>query len=219
MDQARTRAEELIEELMRQLDPESPRYRVLASARQFKSSWVDLGDKLTGVQRKQLYRDWGYAGFEDYCSKEIRIRRQTAQKLTQAFRYLEQEAPEYLDPASGLNTLPDFRSVDLLRQAREEQEIDADDFGELRRAVLDEQRSLPTIRRQFNRLLQGHEPPEMALRRRLDSALQAARRFRSTLAEIPDQAGELPARVEKFESELKNLLECALPGPEETPSA
>jgi len=210
----KTRAEQMIEDLMRQLDPNSPRYHVLASARQFKSSWVDLGDKLTRVQRKQLYLDWGYDGFDDYCSKEIRIRRQTAQKLTQAFGYLEREAPEYLGDEPERKTIADFRAVDLLRQAREEQDFNDEEFEQLRRAVLEEQRSLPTIRTRFNQVVRGHESPESAQHRSLAIALQAARRLRSALAEVADLAGELPAQLEEFETRLLRQLENSDPDSE-----
>jgi len=210
MEQTKTRTEQLIEELMRQLDPQSPRYHVLASARQFKSSWVDLGDKLTRVQRNKLFKEWGYQEFDEYCSKEIRIRRQTAQKLTQAYRYLEQEAPEYLGADADKRSVPDFRSVDLLRQASEEPGFAAEQYDELRRAVLEEQRSLPTVRRQFNQVVRENDPPETTIRRNLGTALLAARRFRTALESIPELAGEFPARLERFEAELaRRLEECA----------
>jgi len=45
--------------------------------------------------------------------------------------------------------LPDFRSVDLLRQAREEQAFSPADYNDLRRTVLEEDRSHPTAARQF----------------------------------------------------------------------
>ena len=120
---AKTKSELVIEQLMRELDPETPRYRVLATARQFKSSWVELGEELVKVKNKGEYQSWGYENFDDYCALEIRIRKETARKLTLAYRYLEQEEPELMSPERRLQPLPDYRAVDLLRQAREEHQF------------------------------------------------------------------------------------------------
>ena len=206
MQSNKTRAEELIEELMRQLDPDSPRYHVLLSARQFKSSWVDLGSKLTGVQRKQLFRDWGYHEFEEYCSKEIRIRRQTALKLTQAYHFLEHEAPEYTTSGQEGKPAPDFRSIDLLRQAREQQEFDETDYLNLRRAALEEQRSLPTLRKQFNRVIQDKASPESTMQQNLTAILHATRRLKSALLGVPEIAGGITPSLDGLETELLRRL-------------
>ena len=55
-----TQAEAKIEHLLSQLEPGSERYRILSSAKQFKSSWVDLGQQLQEVRRDRLYAQWGY---------------------------------------------------------------------------------------------------------------------------------------------------------------
>jgi len=42
----KSRAEVAIERIMQALDPASDRYRILATAKVFKSSWVELGEEL-----------------------------------------------------------------------------------------------------------------------------------------------------------------------------
>ena len=42
----KSKGEMVIERMMEELDPASPRYQVLATAKRFKSSWVELGEKL-----------------------------------------------------------------------------------------------------------------------------------------------------------------------------
>ena len=79
---------------MHQLEPGTPRFEVLESARRFKSSWVELGERLIAVNEKKLYREWGYITFEEYCAKEVRIKKPTALKLTRAYRFLEKEEPQ-----------------------------------------------------------------------------------------------------------------------------
>ncbi|OQY17888.1 MAG: hypothetical protein B6I36_08190 [Desulfobacteraceae bacterium 4572_35.1] len=110
-----TSAETEIELLLRQLEPGSARYSILNCAKHFKSSWVELGQQLQVVRQQRSYTDWGYTTFEDYCAREIRIRRQTADKLTMAFHYLQQNNPTLAQQSDNLQPVPDFRSIDLLR--------------------------------------------------------------------------------------------------------
>lgn len=204
METPKTRTEERLEALMEQLEPGSPRYRVLASARQFKSSWVDLGEKLTRVNRERLYREWGYNEFDAYCSQEIRIRKATADKLTRAYNFLEQDFPERLSDQQ-LQPLPDFRAVDLLCRARQEA-FPEEQLEQLQRAVFEEQRSLPTVRQQFNRLVETRATEEELGERRLRSVLQAARRLAGALAELPELAAELPEQLRELETRILETL-------------
>lgn len=197
----KSKGELVIERIMQELDPQSERYRILASAKQFKSSWVELGEKLLEVQQKGLFRQWGYDSFEDYCSREVRIKQPTAQKLTLAYRYLEKEEPELLARRTELKPLPDYRSIDLLRQAREELDMPAEDYANLRRTVLEEERSHPTVQKRF-REVAGDNPadPQLSLRH----ALGAARRLQNTLQPLPD----LPAEFIDAVTRLVNWLEA-----------
>jgi len=203
----KTKAETLIEQLMQQLDPASPRYHVLASARQFKSSWVDLGEKLLKVKREGLFQEWGYQDFIEYCRKEVRIKQPTAQKLTLAYRYLERKEPDLLRSEQGLQPLPDYRSVDLLRQADEEQQLSQDEISQLRQAVLNENRSFPTVRQRFNQIHQAHQDDAERRRTALTSALTASRRLAVALEGVGDLKGEIDAPlaklIESLEAELK----------------
>lgn len=182
-DTHQTGAERHIERLMNDLDPSSDRYSVLATARRFKSSWAELGEKLLEVNSRGFFREWGYASFEDYCQQEIRIRKQTAQKLTLAYRYLERNEPQIIERREELKPLPDYRSIDLLRQAREEKGFSEAEYADLRKSVLEDERSHPTVRQQFKDVViaRGYDPPDplvplkaaVAAARRLDTALRA----------------------------------------------
>jgi len=214
METPKTRGEELLETLMARLEPDSPRYRILASAKQFKSSWVDLGEQLTQVHRKRLYREWGYSEFDDYCSREIRIRKATADKLTRAYHFMETDYPERLAADQQLQPLPDFRAVDLLCRARQEQWPE-EELAQLHKAVFEEQRSLPTIRQHYQKLQATRSSDKERDEQRLRSALQAVRRLQTALAELP----ELAAGVSIPLQELEGRLAEALPGPRNGDSA
>lgn len=200
-----TRGAQHIEQLLQQLPPDSERYRVLISAKRFKSSWAELGESLTRVANTGQFHDWGYTSFEDYCAKEIRIRRQTADKLLLAFRFLEREEPGVLERREE-RPLPDFRSVDLLRQAREEQAFSPEHYNELRRTVLEEDRSHPTAARQFREMLQGYQPDRRG-QQRCQAALSAARRLSNALAELDAVPSDLERAVEELVGYLGERLE------------
>jgi hypothetical protein len=194
-----------IEQLLQQLPPDSERYQVLISAKRFKSSWAELGASLTRVANTGQFHAWGYPSFEDYCTREIRIRRQTADKLLLAFRFLEREEPGVLERKDE-RPLPDFRSVDLLRQAREEQAFSPADYNDLRRTVLEEERSHPTAARQFRDMLQEYQPDRRG-ERRCQGALSAARRLGNALAQLDAVPPDLERAVQELIGYLEGRLE------------
>ena len=205
MEEQKTRGGQHIEQLLQQLPPDSERYQVLLSAKRFKSSWIELGESLTRVANSGEFQSWGYTSFEDYCSKEIRIRRQTADKLLLAFRFLEREEPGVLERKEE-RPLPDFRSVDLLRQAREEQSFSPEHYNELRRTILEEERAHPTVARQFRDLVQEYQPDRRG-ERRCQGALSAARRLSNALAELDAVPPDLERAVEELVGYLEGRLE------------
>ena len=199
-DNPKSKGELVIERIMQELDPASPRYQVLATARRFKSSWVELGEKLLQIQKQGQFREWGYDSFEDYCSREIRIKKPTAQKLTLAYRYLEKDEPELLVRQTELKPLPDYRSVELLRQAREEKSFSEEEYAGLRRAVIEEERSHPTILKRFKEVAAGREEgPDLVHLGKV--ALAAARRLETALRPLAD----LPL---EHQEELARLIAC-----------
>jgi len=200
-DKPQSKASQHIEGLMQQLPPDSERYRILASAKQFKSSWLELGEWLARVSGNSHYSEWGYGSFQDYCTKEIRIRRQTAEKLLLAYRFLERKEPELLERQEQ-RALPDYRSVDLLRKADEESHFSMAEYSELREAVFDQERNHPTVAKQFRDISFSHKPEQQETHR-LKSTLTAARRLVNCLHELP----EIPAEVKPSIAPLIALLE------------
>ena len=54
------------------------------AAKTFKSNWVQFGELLTKTATEKQYSLWGFKTFEEYCSRELRIKKTTAIKLTNA---------------------------------------------------------------------------------------------------------------------------------------
>ncbi|PLX74545.1 MAG: hypothetical protein C0615_09345 [Desulfuromonas sp.] len=212
-----TKGEQHIEQLMQNLDPGSERYRVLDSARQFKASWVELGEQLVTVSRDNLFSEWGYSTFEEYCSREIRIRKQTAAKLTLAFGYLQRKEPAVLD-RDELRPAPDYRSIDLLRRAEEEEEFSEKECHDLRQAVIEEGRSLPTIQKRFRESVQSRQSLQEGEKQALKAALSSAKRLESLLAALPETGQEIRPLLADLIRELGTAVELhsqVEAGPEE----
>ncbi|WP_020675426.1 hypothetical protein [Geopsychrobacter electrodiphilus] len=197
----KTKGELVIEQIMQQLDPASPRYRVLSVACQFKSSWVELGQQLSLVRKAGEYSSWGYASFEDYCRDEVRIKKDTAFKLTGAYNYLEAKEPEILARSRQMLTIPDYRSIDMLRQASEGQNLSDEQFQLLRETVIDKERSHPTVARQFRELSgQNSQQTEPQL---VKASLGTARRLESLLQQLPNLPADVLAACSKILDDLQ----------------
>jgi len=206
-----TQAEAKIEHLLSQLEPGSERYRILSSAKQFKSSWVDLGQQLQEVRRDRLYAQWGYECFEDYCSREIRIRRQTADKLTMAYHYLEQKTPTLISEDRNLSPLPDFRSIDLLRQADADTKFSHEQQQELHNAVFEGNLSHPTIAKRFKEISMEVADESVRQHAEFKSALSAARRLQSAIGGLPDKFMDQELNLAPLIQSLEQAVELLEP--------
>jgi hypothetical protein len=210
-----------IEQIMEQLEPGSDRYEVLDKAKQFKSSWVELGEKLLLVNNKGRFREWGYQSFEEYCVQEIRIKRGTAEKLTMAYRFMEKEEPALLAPRQDSNQqlkpLPDYRSVDLLRKAKEEKGFSEEEYGDLRKSIIEEERSHPTVLKKFKEVAALREEPNPLAP--VKASLSAARRLESTLRSLGEVPGQYLANLGELISHLEHELEALGGSPGEADEA
>lgn len=149
-----------IEGKMGELDETSLRYKVLQSARNFKTSWIELGNYLQAVFQEKLYKRWGYTSFESYCSREIAIKTTTALKLLRSYYFLESEESaflkERLSDTGKVVALPSVDSVDILRRARCRKNLDADDYRSLRDCVLEKGEEPKEVRYKLKNILEAY---------------------------------------------------------------
>jgi hypothetical protein len=153
---------EKLQERMEDLPEGSMRRRVLECARRFKSSWVDLGRLLNEVRRDGLWREWGYASFEAYCTKELFIRKQTAEKLTMSYAFMERHEPALVrrddrEP-TPLRPVPSFEVIDVLSRAEAAGRLDDRGWSEMREDVLERPTTPSVVNRQLTQRY-GAPPP------------------------------------------------------------
>jgi hypothetical protein len=202
---------------MGQTDEGSMRHKILQSARNFKISWIDLGQSLYAAWKDKLYRDWGYATFEAYTAKEIGIKSSTAMKLLKSYYFLEKEEPVYLQKEqeaapSKVASVPSYESVNLLRLASNKKALDADDYRALKKDVLEHGKDAGSVRKSLTTIMRQREEldPEEAREKKRSAVLK---RFAATLkalkAEI-EASKILPASMLKETSSLIAKIEAEI---------
>ena len=213
MDIPKTKTLRGIEEKMQGLDANSLRYQILESAKNFKTSWMELGRALYTVHKDKLYKEWGYQSFDTYASREIGIRKQTALKLLRSYYFLEKEEPVYLkeDYAASAKpvNLPSYEAIDLLRLAKNKKNLDAEDYAHLKKEIFQEGRDHREIRKDLSALMRQREElqPEEAYQKKKRAMVK---RFLGTLKALHremESAKIVPAALIKETAQLIKKLE------------
>ena len=198
-----------IEQQMHALSPESLRYRVLESAKNFKSSWIELGQYLYTVYKDKLFRDWGHGTFEAYCAKEIGIRQTTAVKLLKSYYFLEKEEPDYLKHRSrqegGPAEVPAFEAVNALRLARQNEKISEKDYERIRQDVLDKAQEASEVKKKLRYMIKSAPQKELPLPQRKSAAVKKMTVIlENSLTELSNLS--FPGKVLKKIEELLDLM-------------
>ena len=222
MPHRKSRAQAEIEARLNALDPESFRFQVLSAARDFRASWVALGDHLTQVREKEHYRAWGYISFEAYCRRELRLRNETASKLTRSFGYVRDHRPAALHEEQP-REIPPLDVVDLLSRARERAKISDHDLHTIEQEVFSADG--PATRGQLLRRFREVDPAAFAPDKKtvasggesdveVRKALLLAERLLALLAGMPSVSEVAREGVRRASRELKQKFEERSPARE-----
>jgi hypothetical protein len=190
-----------IEQLVKQLDPNSFRMRLVQSAKTFKTNWVQFGEHLTKVASDKLYSEWGYTNFEDYCREEIRIKKATAIKLTNAYFFVTKGDPDICNHSSFGNGL-ELEAVNVLQKAKNDDHCSPEVYSELKVSALDKGQSGPTLARKFKKLVQEEtQAPEKAFQ---EQNLQLVNRLRQRIKPLDDIPDKFKACLEEMAEYFSN---------------
>ena len=145
-----TKTDRKMEDRMIAVSDDPIRTSVLAKARTFKKSWLELAEALSLVQAKQLWRDWGFSDFDAYCRKELHLRNSTVAKLLGSFRFLETAAPKVIQRArEGDGPIPSIAAVDFVAKATERGTVDEETMSSIHRIAFEEGADAPLLSRKF----------------------------------------------------------------------
>ncbi len=192
----RTKVDSDLDSRIAEFQGDEERVEVLTRARRFKSSWIELGEALSRVMSSERFKQWGYASFEDYCGKELHIRRETAFKLTGSYTFLKSRAPDVLRRDGMRAPIPPLESVSFWRRAEEESEAPAEALKELRRAVVDEAAPAASVKRRYKEVFFPTGDDEKKDRDRT-AVLSAAQKLLELLADARSVPKTLAADVEE----------------------
>lgn len=196
-----SKASRVIAQKLSELEPGTPRYEVLEAARRFKRSWVEMGEKLSEVQRRKLFEQWGYARFEAYCQQELRIKPQTALKLTASYFFLKQDDPTLLRRDGVEKPLPDVQVVDFLRRLQEKENVDPGEFSRLKQMAYQGEITPGRLRRELR-----SEQTERPRNEVLKELIGQARRLADRLAAVAGVPRAIVERALALVDDLRELL-------------
>ena len=193
------------------------RDQILKHAKDFKTSWVKLGQSLFTVYNDKIYKLWGYEKFEYYVEKEIGISKQVAMKLLKTYYFLEHEEPAYLKTEyvaeSVAAAVPNYETVNVLRLAQKNKELPTEDYQKLKSSVFAEGKAAPVIRKDLTTLLKQRkelDPDEEREKRNVAAVkrfLNAVRSFKKDVEVLKLVSGDILRQVEdlmtKLELEIK----------------
>lgn len=182
------------------------RQTVALAAKRYKSSWVDLGKLLVQVRDQALYEEWGFPNFETYCLNELRIRKQTAMKLTRNFSFLDKHEPERMQGTDIVERAPAFEVVEVLAQAEERGQLSAQEYKSIRDSIWNQERPVSELRREVVEKFPPPEPEPLSdgavLRRLVGLAKKLSSEVHGT-RQVPKAVGE---RVDALVEDLEALL-------------
>ena len=198
-----------LEEIVKQLDPNSMRMHLITSARKFKSNWMELGEFLTKAAADKAYEEWGYKKFEDYCRLEIKIKKATAMKLTNAYFFISQEEPEFFK-SQNTAKFPDIETIGVLQKAKQDEGCSQEMYDELRDAALVKGQAAATVAKKYKDLGNintGATENDTSL----EQSYALVTRLKNKLAPLPD----FPEKFKQYLQEMEEYLQPAPPEDED----
>ena len=209
MSTYKTKSLDNLEQKIQEADPETFRRHVLESAKDFKTSWIELGRALYAVWKDKLYKEWGYATIDAYAAKEIGIRKQTVMKLLKSYCFLEKEEPGYLKDEyvdSQITALvPGYESIDVIRQARNKKDLDQEDYAGLKKAVFEKGKDAGELKKDLTNIIRERRElePEEA---RQEKKLSLLKRFLGSLKAITRELETAKLGPASLAREADNLI-------------
>jgi len=204
-----TKTDRVMEDRLLAVSADPERADVLAKARAFKRTWLELAEALARVQHDEAWKRWGFTDFDAYCRKELHLRSSTVAKLLGSYRFLESSAPRVLERAHAAPEapIPSLGAVEFVAKAMERGAADEETLRTISRAAFDEGAEPSLLARRFKEVAfpEGEDEREDKLRGQLT---QAARRLAALLAEEGAPVSRtLAIRVEETLGDLLGELE------------
>jgi hypothetical protein len=206
-----------------EIDPNSFRGQVIATARRFKGTWLEMAQLLKRVRQESLFAEWGHKDFDAYCRKELRIRKQTADKLAQTYSFLERHEKAMIN-APEKQRVPAFEVVEVLAKAEGAGRMSEKDYASIRDEIWKEPspeappKSPAQVARSLNERFPAPPPapPEKAVA--LKRFAQNARKLAQELSGREDVPKALREKAAALAADLEALVPDAAPAKARPPA-
>ena len=148
---------------------------------------------------------WGFPSFEAYCTRELRIRKATALKLTRSWSFLDRHERHSKPEAPDARPAPAFEVVEVLAEAEERGALDAEEYRSIRDSIWGSDRPVAAVRRELSERFPRPAPEPAPTEVRLGQLARTARRLAEDLrvcrgvpTSVRTQADDLAAAVESL---------------------
>ncbi|MFL5320993.1 MAG: hypothetical protein ACJ790_15125 [Myxococcaceae bacterium] len=178
--------------------PGSFRHTVLTTARRFKASWTEMGKLLVEVFNKKSYEEWGYESFDAYVTKELHIRKSTADKLLKTFNFLKSYEPKIVEEADLPERAPAFEVVEVLADAEARGQLSPSEYKSIRDSIWDSEKTTSELRKDLVERFPKPQPPappsDISLRRYAQTARKLANELGAS-SKVPKAVSERAAAL------------------------
>lgn len=192
------------------LNAEALRMELAEYAKDFKVSWIHLGQGLYSVYRDKLFYAWGYEKFEDYVIRELGMKKPLALKLVKTYFFVEQEEPAYLKKEFSESreavVVPSYESLDVLRLAKRRNELTREDYSKLRKDIFDKGKDPSLVKKDLTAMIKERKQvdPEEEREKRNQASIK---RFLSALKNFKNDMETLKLIEADIVEEAETLLQ------------
>lgn len=213
MSDIKSRSIRRLEEKIRSVEPGSLRHRALEAAKNFKASWINLGQILYSVYKDKMFKEWGYMSFEAYCKAEVGIQKNTASKLLHSYYFLEKNEPEFLrgvhaQEGTDPKAIPSFDAVNVLRLATHRKELTEEDYRDFKKSVFEDGKDGREVKREVGLRLRSLREEEDPRKARQEQRAKTLRRLMSTIRTLQKEVVFNKLVSAKTAGEIEKLLHC-----------
>ena len=157
------------------------------------------------VRDEALFEGWGYSSFEGYCLGELKIRKQTALKLTRSFSFLDRHEPEAMSVPQATESAPPFEVVEVLAQAEERGQLSAQEYKSIRDSIWSDDKPPSELRRELTERFPAPEP-KVSQSAELKRLWTMAKRLHAELIANKKVPGAVAERAEAVAADLEELV-------------
>ena len=189
------------------------RQTILEHSKNFKTSWVALGQALHTAWKDKMYKSWGYEKFEYYMDKEVGLKKELGLKLLKTYFFLEQQEPEYLKEGFAESRaavhVPDYEGVNVLRVAKGKRELLNEDYALLKKAIFDKGQTANAVRKELTSLIRERKEidPDEDKGKRNEAAIRRMLMSLRIFKKDMESLKLVPAKLIKEVAELIKKLE------------